>query len=158
MKRHTFFLNIAIAIGVLSLLFGCSENPLSPENPVTEDPVVERHVPEFALVPAAAQLEVGGTVRLTLHGAADSPYAPAEIEWFSSDRSVAKVDGGLVRGIAVGSAYIYAEHGGARAQARITVRKWDEAEEDDGALTRSREDRGDKPVRARPWDGMHRRK
>ena len=127
MKRHTLFLNLAVGIGMLSLILGCDREPMAPWGPTGSPDAAD-----FVVVPSVAQLEIGGRVQLTakMQGE-DGAFKPDAVNWYTSNPDVAQVDDGLVRGIAPGTAYIYADYEGLRAQARVTVRTLDDPGEDE---------------------------
>lgn len=62
------------------------------------------------------------TLRATLRDARGNPLSGREVEWFSTDPSVATVDGnGVVTGMAVGSALVRASAGGREGEVSVTV-------------------------------------
>ena len=90
--------------------------------PITIDPIVK--VTEINLWPTSAEIEAGQTEQLTA-AVLPSDADNKEIEWSSSDTSVATVDAnGLVTGVAKGEATITAtakDGSGVKGSATITV-------------------------------------
>ena len=74
--------------------------------------------------PSAATVALGDTLRLVAEAFDENAHSVegAVLNWWSSDSSVARVDGtGLVRGVAEGVASVTATAGSARGTAEITV-------------------------------------
>lgn len=75
-------------------------------------------VTNVTLDQSAVQIEVGKTVTLT---ATVEPAGAAEVTWESSNTAVATVDGGVVTGVAEGTAIIAASADGKTASCIVTV-------------------------------------
>ena len=80
--------------------------------------------------PSAETIELGSTLQLTAEAFDENGEAVAEVEfaWETSDAAVAAVDaGGLVTGVAVGTARITASAGSGQGTAEVTVADLDRA-------------------------------
>ena len=80
--------------------------------------------------PSAQTIELGSTLQLTAEAFDENGEAVAEVEfaWETSDAAVAAVDaGGLVTGVAVGTATITASAGSGQGTAEVTVADLDRA-------------------------------
>lgn len=75
-------------------------------------------VTNVTLDQSAVQIEVGKTVTLT---ATVEPAGAAEVTWESSNTAVATVDGGVVTGVAEGTAIVAANADGKTASCIVTV-------------------------------------
>ncbi len=109
-------------LSALTLIFACSDTT----GPATDRAVHRDPVRDAALriAPASATIARTESFRFsaTLTSGAALVSGGVPMTWFSSDESVATVDGGgLVRGVSVGTARITAVVGSARNSATITV-------------------------------------
>jgi uncharacterized protein YjdB len=109
------FLQTGLALFVCVLLGSCSGFFISPT------------VSSIFISPASATVAVGGTVQLsataTYSDGTQSTITSSGLGWSSSDSTIATVTspGGLVRGIATGSATITASFQGGTGTATVTV-------------------------------------
>ena len=91
---------------------------------------VTQSVASVEVSPSAQTIELGSTLQLTAEAFDENGEAVAEVEfaWETSDAAVAAVDaGGLVTGVAVGTATITASAGSGQGTAEVTVADLDRA-------------------------------
>ena len=108
----------AVAEGVATITASAGEASGSAVVPVMQP------VASVQVSPSAETIGLGSTLQLTAEAFDENGHAVAgaEFSWESSDAAVATVDaGGLVTGVAVGTATITASVGGAQGTAEITV-------------------------------------
>ena len=104
----------------LALMAGCTKPGDDGNKPTPVDPSQNVAVTGITVSPGSAQLAVGGTVTLTATVTPDNA-TDKTVTWSSSDNGVATVAGGLVTGVAAGSATITAKAGDKTATCVITV-------------------------------------
>lgn len=104
----------------LALMAGCTKPGDDGNKPTPVDPSQDVAVTGITVSPGSAQLAVGGTVTLTATVTPDNA-TDKTVTWSSSDNGVATVAGGLVTGVAAGSATITAKAGDKTATCVITV-------------------------------------
>ena len=107
-------------LAALAILAGCTKPGDDNENPKPIDPSRDVAVTGITVSPGSAQLAVGATVTLTATVTPDNA-TDKTVTWSSSDNGVATVAGGLVTGVAAGSATITAKAGDKTATCVITV-------------------------------------
>jgi uncharacterized protein YjdB len=103
------------ALSVAALALGCEGGPLAPEGGAVE--AVE-------IAPAAPEVETGGTLQLavTLRDAEGNALDGREVFWSSENEAVVRVSpGGMLTGVATGSARVAASSEGRSAVATVTV-------------------------------------
>ena len=112
MSRHRTILRISAVLAVAAA--GCGDGPTDPPYPAT-----------VAVTPDMAALtELGSTVQLTaiVWDEKGNPMAGVDVDWTSSDNSVATVDAtGLVTATGNGHTEIAAQAGAARGYATVLV-------------------------------------
>ena len=113
--KTRFFLLAALAI-----LAGCAKPGDDGNKPTPVDPSQDVAVTGITVSPGSAQLAVGGTVTLTATVMPDNA-TDKTVTWSTSNSAVATVAGGLVTGVAAGSATITAKAGDKTASCAITV-------------------------------------
>ena len=86
-------------------------------------PSVPAAVARVTVSPDSTIVQPGRTVQLTarLEDAAGNPVSDRTVDWISYDATVATVSGGVVTGVAAGTATITATTDGKRGSARVTV-------------------------------------
>lgn len=104
----------------LALMAGCTKPGDDGNKPKPIDPSQDVAVTGITVLPGSAQLAVGATVTLTATVTPDNA-TDKTVTWSSSDNGVATVAGGLVTGVAAGSATITAKAGDKTATCAITV-------------------------------------
>jgi uncharacterized protein YjdB len=103
------------ALSVATLALGCEGGPLAPEGGAVE--AVE-------IAPAAPEVETGGTLQLavTLRDAEGNALDGREVFWSSENEAVVRVSpGGMLTGVATGSARVAASSEGRSGVATVTV-------------------------------------
>ena len=112
MSRHQILLRLSAVLAVAAA--GCGDGPTDPPYPAT-----------VAVTPDMAALtELGSTVQLTaiVWDEKGNPMAGVNVDWTSSDNSVATVDAtGLVTATGNGHTEIAAQAGAARGYATVLV-------------------------------------
>ena len=114
----------AVAEGVATITASAGEASGSVVVPVMQP------VASVEVSPSAETIELGSTLQLTAEAFDENGEAVAEVEfaWETSDAAVAAVDaGGLVTGVAVGTATITASAGSGQGTAEVTVADLDRA-------------------------------
>ena len=114
----------AVAEGVATITASAGEASGSAVVPVMQP------VASVEVSPSAETIELGSTLQLTAEAFDENGEAVAEVEfaWETSDAAVAAVDaGGLVTGVAVGTATITASAGSGQGTAEVTVADLDRA-------------------------------
>jgi hypothetical protein len=112
--------SIELALSAALMLVGC-DSTTAPELP----PPDVAMVPVLTVVPRAATVDGGNSIRLTATLSATNPQTrtPPQVAWISSDTNVATIrPDGLVEGRKAGRAQIVATWQAARGSALITVR------------------------------------
>ena len=104
----------------LALMAGCTKPEDDNEYPKPIDPSQDVAVTGIIVSPGSAQLTVGATVTLTATITPDNA-TDKTVTWSSSDSGIATVAGGLVTGVAAGSATITAKAGDKTATCAVTV-------------------------------------
>ncbi len=114
--------NLLLAIPVigLAILAGCTKPGDDNKDPKPVDPSRDVAVTGITVSPGSAQLAVGATVTLTATVTPDNA-TDKTVTWSTSNSAVATVAGGLVTGVAAGSATITAKAGDKTATCAITV-------------------------------------
>ncbi|MEW5931019.1 MAG: Ig-like domain-containing protein [Gemmatimonadota bacterium] len=103
------------ALSVAALTLGCEGGPLAPEGGAVE--AVE-------IAPASPEVETGGTLQLavTLRDAEGNALDGREVFWSSENEAVVRVSpGGVLTGVAAGSARVAASSEGRSGVATVTV-------------------------------------
>ena len=94
----------------LALMAGCAKPGDDGNKPTPIDPSQDVAVTGITLSQESAQLTIGGTVTLTATVMPDNA-TDKTVTWSTSNSAVATVAGGLVTGVAAGSATITAKAG-----------------------------------------------
>lgn len=112
MKKYASSLTkVLAAVAVIGAMAACGPK---------EDPVVA--VTGISLNQSSVSLEVGGTVSLTAT-VSPSNATDKSVTWQSSNTGVATVAGGVVTGVAEGSASVTATAGGKSAKCEVKVER-----------------------------------
>ena len=117
MRRHRKHFILLLSVLAAPLLFGCSDDPVSPENRIIG--------PRLSVTPASAVIHVGESVKLTAlarNDDGDLVSSGQSPKWVSSDPEIAEVDEeGFVLAQSTGQVVISAECNGNCAWAEILV-------------------------------------
>ena len=116
MKLNRFLAFAAMAATALSFASCSSDDDDNNDDPQPEDTKLEAVV----VSPSTASIKVGESVTITATLVPST--ATGDVEWSTSNASVATVEGGVVTGVSAGDAYVTAAVGSLAAMCKVTVK------------------------------------